>query len=638
MKKVALIMNSWKRFFTYAWPSGIIDGIRKHGEDINLYIFNSFASWSLDERYSHGEYNIYELPDFSQFDGILIDINNMDDAEVIERLIAKVRASGKPVIALSHDIEGCYYAGIDNYAAITDIIEHLHIKHKCERFWCIAGPMDNFENRVRVKAIREYMDKNNIAYKEDDFYYENFDCQCGINGFKLLLDRNGEIPDAIICANDNIAVGVCEAAEEAGYRIPKDIKVTGFDDFDKASYYSPKITTVGHVREDVGTLAVEMLTKIWNGEKVEKFHYTENYPVYWDSCGCKSCKPVDRRAHDKEQILYEIKTNAFEGGMLEIEHDLQMLNSMREIVGCIEDWLPNTKSDAIYLALDQRIYAYREITDIRQHNFLTNDELGKDGYPEQMRLAFIYESGKAKISEDEIIHGLFPTFESDKPGTVFLFQPIHIGEFEVGYMVFRDPEYLMSTQFLFTVVNTFSNAIENLHKKEKLAYFNKLLSKLYMTDAMTGLYNRQGYEQLARKYFDEKRAKGENVLIMFIDMDRLKYINDRYGHEFGDLAIKATAKVIQNCCGKDALAIRHGGDEFVVVMETMETDKIEELQQQIHLQLKTEARDENYPFGLSASIGYTITDLNPNRDFDDYVRDADEIMYDHKGAKRHGIY
>lgn len=637
MKKVALIMNSWKRFFTYAWPSGIITGIRELGEDINLYIFNSFASWSLDEKYSHGEYNIYELPDFTQFDGILIDINNMDDAKVIERLIERVRASKKPVIALSHDVEGCYYAGINNHAAITDIIEHLHKKHDCTRFWCIAGPTDNYENMVRVEAIREYMDTHQISYEEDDFYFESYDCQCGINGFISLLEKKGEIPDAIICANDNIAVGVCEAAAEAGYHVPKDFRVTGFDDFDKASYYSPKITTVGHIREEVGVLAVEMFVKIWKGEKIDRFNYTKTYPVYWDSCGCKSNKPVDRRAHDSYQIMYEIKTNAFEGELLELEHDLQLLNSIAEMQDCIKDWLPKAQCD-VYLALDKKIHSFREIKDIREHNFLSNDELQKDGYPEEMRLPFIYENGVIKDTLDTTIQGLFPTFESEKPGTVFLFQPIHISEYEVGYLVFRNAEYLMSTQYLFMVVNTFSNAIENLHKKEKLAYFTKLLSKLYMTDAMTGLYNRQGYDQLARKFFEDKRAKGEKVLIMFLDMDRLKYINDRYGHEYGDMAIKKTASVIQACCGQDAIAIRHGGDEFIVVMEDMEKFKIDSIQHHIHSQLKAQARQEKYPFSLTVSVGYTITDDDPERDFDDYVREADEIMYDNKNAKRQGIY
>ena len=49
MKKIALIMDGWKRFFTYAWPAGILQRIKETGEDVNLYIFNSSGDWSLDD-------------------------------------------------------------------------------------------------------------------------------------------------------------------------------------------------------------------------------------------------------------------------------------------------------------------------------------------------------------------------------------------------------------------------------------------------------------------------------------------------------------------------------------------------------------------------------------------------------------
>ena len=59
MKKIALIMDGWKRFFTYAWPAGILQRIKETGEDVNLYIFNSSGDWSLDDDYNIGEYNLY---------------------------------------------------------------------------------------------------------------------------------------------------------------------------------------------------------------------------------------------------------------------------------------------------------------------------------------------------------------------------------------------------------------------------------------------------------------------------------------------------------------------------------------------------------------------------------------------------
>ena len=77
MKKIALIMDGWKRWFTFAWPAGILQRIRQTGEEVSLYIFNSSGGWSCDEEYNTGEYNIYRLPDLREFDGIILDLNNI---------------------------------------------------------------------------------------------------------------------------------------------------------------------------------------------------------------------------------------------------------------------------------------------------------------------------------------------------------------------------------------------------------------------------------------------------------------------------------------------------------------------------------------------------------------------------------
>ena len=127
MKKIALLMDSWKRSFTYAWPAGILRRIKEKDEDINLYIFNSSGNWSYDEAYNIGEYNIFHLPDLKEFDGIILDLNNIRLNNVLEYIINAAKETGKPVISIANEIDDFYYVGIDNYSAIRDIIEHLYM-------------------------------------------------------------------------------------------------------------------------------------------------------------------------------------------------------------------------------------------------------------------------------------------------------------------------------------------------------------------------------------------------------------------------------------------------------------------------------------------------------------------------------
>lgn len=633
MKKIALIMDGWKRFFTYAWPAGVLQRIRETNEEINLYIFNSSGDWSRDEDYNVGEYNIYRLPDFNDFDGIIADLNNIHYPEARDYVIASAKATGKPVISIANDIEDFYYVGIDNYAAMQEVITHLYETHNCKRFWFVMGPDDNYENCKRAEALRDFMEAHSLAWERKDFYFDSYEYKGGVNGFKQLMAEHDSLPDAIICANDNIAVGVCEEAAKCGYHAPKDFLITGFDDFDKASYYSPHITTVSHIREEVGYLSADILIRLWQGEKVPRFNYTGHRCIFWESCGCKADIQVDQAEHSREQIIYGIETDEFEEQVLSLEYELLRCETVREMSQWIPKCIPAMRCDAMYLIIDEHMNDFRQLKDYYDRHMIEDEEFCVHGYPKEMRVEFAYENGAIQEQEDKMISGLFPMFETAEGGKDFLFLPLHFRERTVGYFVIRNAVYLMEKQYLFQVLNVLTSAMENLHKKEKLGYLNQVLSDLYVKDAMTGMYNRLGYQKLACRMFEDKRKKKENLSIVFIDMDRLKYINDNFGHIHGDWAIKTIASTILKYIPEGSIAVRTGGDEFLIILKKEEAAELDTMVAHIRKEIKERSSEMNLPFPLTISAGCIHTDMTTEKGLDDYVREADEIMYREKVAK-----
>lgn len=634
MKKIALIMDGWKRFFTYDWPAGILQRIRETNEEINLYIFNSSGDWSRDEDYNIGEYNIYHLPNLDDFDGIIVDLNNIHYLEARDYVITSAKATGKPVVSIVNDIEDFYYVGIDNYAAMQEIIRHLYEVHHCKSFWFVMGPDDNYENCRRAEALRDFMETHGLACEKKDFYFENYEYKSGVNGFKQLMAEHDTLPDAIICANDNIAVGVCEEAAKYGYHAPEDFLITGFDDFDKASYYSPHITTVSHIREEVGYLSADILIRLWRGEEVPRFNYTKHRCIFWESCGCKADIRVDQAKHLKEQIMYGIETDEFEEQVLSLEYELMQCESVREMSQRIPKCIPAMRCDAMYLIIDEHMDDFRQLKDYYDRHMIEDEEFCVHGYPQKMRVEFAYENGAMLEQENKMISGLFPMFETAEGGKDFLFLPLHFRERTVGYFVIRNAVYLMEKQYLFQVMNVLTSAMENLHKKEKQGYLNQVLSDLYVKDTMTGMYNRVGYQKLACRMFEDKKQKKENLSIVFIDMDRLKYINDNFGHIHGDWAIKTIAGTILKYIPEGAIAVRTGGDEFLIILEKEETAKLDGMVAHIREEIKERSSEMNFPFPLTISVGCIHTDMTTEKQLDDYVREADEIMYLEKVAKK----
>lgn len=635
MKKIALVMESWKRFFTYAWPSGILQRIRETKEDVNLYIFNSAGGWSKDEEYRAGEYNIFRLPDFREFDGVILDLNNLEDRSVCSEVVQRVRDSGTPAISIANELEGFYYVGIDNYTAMKEVIAHLHRRHGSRRFWFIMGPEENYENSRRTAALRDYIAENALSCSEEDFYFESYDYLCGVHGFEALFGRRREIPDAIVCCNDNIAVGVCEAAARYGYHAPEDFLVTGFDNFDKASYYMPNLSTVGHVREEVGYQCAELFLRLWAGEKVPRFHYTDVQYIFWESCGCSGREPIDARSHLKNQIMYGIETTRFDEDILALDYALMKCGTVADMMHCIPQCIPAIKCDAMYLVLDRRMDAFKESPDIYHcSRLISGEEFPAVGYSGDMRVRFAYEDGKVQDAADTPADGIFPLFAYPEGGKDFLFLPLHFRSRPVGYFVIRNAVYLMEKQYLFQVTKALTDAMENLHKKEILEYMNATLSALYIRDSMTGMFNRLGYQKLGERFLREVHARGKSVLILFIDLDRLKYINDTLGHSHGDFAIITVANAILKHCAEQSVPARTGGDEFILIQEAEGEEATRKLTDALRREIRERGKQMQLSVELSVSIGVCVTEPSSSDTLEEYIKRADAMMYREKTLKK----
>ena len=269
MKKVAIFSEGWRKFFNFSWVDGCHQYIADNHLDAQVYAFNSFGDFSVDEKFNTGEFNIFNLPDLKEFDGVIVDLNNIRDDAIREGILWKVRNSGVPAIALVNEIPGLYYAGIDDYVAMYTIVEHVIKEHGCRKLNFVGGPENNYENKERLRAYKTALEDNNIPYDENRVFHKDFAITTGEAGFNYFAEK-GELPEAFICANDNIAVGLCHIAKTHGYCIPEDFIVTGFDNLDKASYFEPKITTAGFERGEISYKAMELMYLEW-GNRCESY-------------------------------------------------------------------------------------------------------------------------------------------------------------------------------------------------------------------------------------------------------------------------------------------------------------------------------------------------------------------------------
>lgn len=163
---------------------------------------------------------------------------------------------------------------------------------------------------------------------------------------------------------------------------------------------------------------------------------------------------------------------------------------------------------------------------------------------------------------------------------------------------------------------------------------NQKLSKISQTDELTGLYNRRGFLNLAKQSLNLARKLGKSGLLFFADMDELKKINDQYGHDEGDLAIKAMGEILLKTFRTSDIIARIGGDEFAIL--TVDTHlellpKIKERMEKFTAEYNSESRK---PYQLSIAIGAVPLKDGENASFEELMNQADAVLYEEKKRKK----
>lgn len=629
MKKIALITDGWKRYVTYAWVQGYRRYASQYHLDTDLYVFQSFGNFNTDEGYNSGEYNITRLPDLRTFDGIILDLSNVSDASLKESFLARVRESGVPAISLLEDLPGLYYSGLDNLTDFSILVEHLITEHGCRKLNYVGGSPRNQENQKRLLAYRKTLEKHGILFEPERVIERSFEIKTGIRAFTEFQQKD-LLPEAFVCANDNIAVGVCLAAREAGFSIPEDFLVTGFDNEDKASYCNPRITTADFSKTEIMYHAMELLVDIWNGQTDRRCTYTQAVHIFQESCRCMSeCSP-DRGQYIIKRILSETRQSDMQNWMIDLNRFLLDCTSYTNLTSHMQMWLHEHQFGNLYLLMNPDIFHLEKVDILPE---IPDDIYRCVGYPDKMTVVHPVSDTEAVIQLSITDGHLLPDITRTGDQNIFVFAPLHFREREVGYVVLQNCDYLLDHQFLFKMLNSFRTALESLYNKLVLCKKNKQLSQLYIHDSLTGLYNRMAYEKLALPLFQKYMQKKKHLGILFVDADHLKYINDNFGHDMGNLAIRSIASAIHKSCPVGSVCMRYGGDEFVCVIPDFDLPRMHRLEKTILHALEEISDVSRFPFPLEASIGSVIAD-DAVFSLNDYINLADQKMYASKKARK----
>lgn len=173
---------------------------------------------------------------------------------------------------------------------------------------------------------------------------------------------------------------------------------------------------------------------------------------------------------------------------------------------------------------------------------------------------------------------------------------------------------------------TLRDVTENVQLREKLR-------SLSLTDELTGLYNRRGFLTLVQQRLNVSNQKKGEILLLFVDLDDMKWINDTLGHQEGDMALIDTANILKETFRGSDIIGRIGGDEFAIFVLGAHKDSCEILTSRLQDNLDAHNAQGNRQYNLSMSVGVAYYDPEYPCSIDELLARADRLMYEQKRRK-----
>ncbi len=264
-----------------AFYAEIIKGVENKANDIDCGLIVCDAHNSRDKEKEYVRY-LYD----GRVDGMIFVVPQLRDDD-----LRKIAADGLAIAVFGKDMSGFNIQSIsvDNYSGAYQAVKHLYF-HGHKRIAYIGGieAENDYDHRARLAGYRQALIDNGLGV--NDAYIENGAyCEEGGGSAFLRLIKLNEPPDAIFCANDEMALGVIRMARKNHIEIPEQLGLIGFDNIRVGQYISPSLTTVNQPTYTIGVLLGERLIfQMTNKEYGQKTLNLILKPelVIRESCGC----------------------------------------------------------------------------------------------------------------------------------------------------------------------------------------------------------------------------------------------------------------------------------------------------------------------------------------------------------------
>lgn len=613
--------------------AGYIDKLTEQVDQFGYKIifFTTFSSTCMSDDFLDGEMNIFSLINYELLDGLVLFAETIKDTELLDAIVASAKSARVPVVTVDHPIDGCYNVIFDYKGAMEQLVRHVVEDHDFRRVEYIGGIPGNPASEERLDIFCTVMAENNKTVEPSQLHHGYFWSKPTETVMDEILARpKEEIPDAIVCANDAMALVACKKLRNAGLKVPEDVVLTGFDGILETSYHSPKLTTAMMDAGVVSKQIFEIFSNLFENREADETHLLPFTMIFSESSGCYSATEDTSRNTIVQELYAKISENHYMANrMVMMMAALLACNTVADVRRKLRTFIPNMVAWKSWLCI---VDGY--LKDCPELEEILNRPEKCDAYTEHMN-CMLRRDGKAyeeniPFSRDEIL----PDLKRDLAlCSKILIVPLHVLDKTVGYFAVSYAVGMIEFHQMQNFANTMSTELAAVKVRLEQKTMVETFKNQSIHDALTSILNRRGFFEKLHECYAESMESGKKLALVSIDMDGLKYINDTFGHNEGDVAICFTAAALTRVCGEAFFCARVGGDEFMAAGLVGE-----ELAESFGRKLKEEFDLYNaaclHSYRVGFSMGMLYDTVKKDVPVTEFIRMADERMYAQKAEHR----
>ena len=586
----------------------------------------------------------YSLFGYSRFDepDILIisfgTISAVEDPLSLQVFLS--RLPDVPVVLLEDDtdIPNGIHVTIDNYQGMKACVEHLLDVHHYRDILFVSGPKGVPDAFARLRAFQDAMVEHRLQVPDERVIFGDF-----TENITQLVEeaiKQGGMPEAIVCANDEMAKAAYRVVKAFGKIPGKDIAITGFDNTPASEHMDPPLSTVYQNFREVSATAVEKTISFF---RKDGGFTTCKLPAKFlarGSCGCQASEGADSDGEEKafadlseragsidqrkadtvmssllirNLLVDNITMSGFFGSL---GRQLAQLGTKRSYICLLGEPRKLDERDRMFTPETLYMHLYQEDTSIHAYN--------EDNAP------VIYPGDLASYNtgEEKTLMATFLLFYGD----------VHYGRFCVEIPSDRMLFYYTLSLEIGSALRYLYLAITQRRTRLVLSEKNQILDYTASHDPLTGCLNRAGVMAESFAYMHEFRI-GSHFVAVMADLDHLKQINDTFGHDAGDDAICTAAKALIEALPEGAPLGRTGGDEFTCFFECSSDveAEIHKFRRRVKLFCQHEDETGGRPYYIGLSIGCFEFVMREEIDLPTMLKAAEEGLNDAKKARRESV-